>query len=73
VLITELPVAQQRSGALDCHAQAEWAEYPQSVRLHRDPGSGGVPRSVAFDEFGFAALSVEGGGQSEPGNSAADN
>jgi hypothetical protein len=66
-------MVQDRSRAFNCCGHAERAERPQPVCLHRDPGAGGVPSRVAFDKIDLAASTVEGGSQSEPGNSAADN
>jgi len=73
LLVTEVPVADNRPSMLDGCAHAERVQDAHGVGLHRDAGSDGVPNWAALNKLRPDTALVQGRGQGEAGDSSTDN
>ena len=73
LLVTKVPVADNRPGLLDGCTHAERAQDADAIRLHGDAGPHGVPRWATLNELRREAVLVQSRGQGKAGDSSADD
>ena len=68
-----VPPTDNRASAFYGWTEVKCMQHAHAVGLNQKAGPHGMPSRVALNKLRHEALSVEGGGQGEPGESSADD